>query len=263
MTALSSLPLSHSISRDFMATCIEYAVNVPVIVKERLCKVCCVVQLPSITYSARLRSRSSRSRLNRSSSLSLSSNKKDTMGSPQEGVKRLKYRNEVVRRCFVCGMAKSFEPACKRPRGGRRTMRTVTTTTSSSTLIEGKVGTTCIINQSSRGRSGASTATSRFSFLPPPPSSSSSSMNSSAHPLRRSSAPGDLGDGDFIPLNSSSKSAEEGSARGQEGLGGEKRLNLLELEQLKKKNKKQRTTLEGSSSNASLGTLKNLFGLRK
>ena len=260
MTALSSLPLSHSISRDFMATCIEYAVNVPDIVKERLCKVCCVVQLPSITYSARLRSRSSRSRLNRSSSLSLSSNKKDTMGSPQEGVKRFKYRNEVVRRCFVCGMAKSFEPACKRPLGGRRVMRTVTTTTSSSIPREGRVGTTSMVNQSSRGGSGASTATSRFSFLPPRPSSSSS-MNSSAHPLRRSSAPGDLGDGDFIPLNSSSKSAEEGSARGQEGLGGKKRLNLLELEQLKKKNKK--LTLEGSSSNASLGTLKNLFGLRK
>lgn len=61
------LGVLHRLSRDFMGLVKEHAIELPSAIQERHCRSCCVVLVPALTSSVRLRKRTRRSRANRSS----------------------------------------------------------------------------------------------------------------------------------------------------------------------------------------------------
>jgi len=63
------LDVLHRLSRDFMGLVKEHAIELPSAIQERHCRSCCVVLIPALTSSVRLRKRTHRSRVNRSNHL--------------------------------------------------------------------------------------------------------------------------------------------------------------------------------------------------
>lgn len=58
---------SHRLSKSFMEAARAHKVDLPVQITERLCGHCSVILIPSVTCQVRLRSRSRRSKVNKSS----------------------------------------------------------------------------------------------------------------------------------------------------------------------------------------------------
>lgn len=65
-TVRGHLGVLHRLSRDFMGLVKEHAIELPPAIQERHCRSCCVVLVPALTSSVRLRKRTRRSRVNRS-----------------------------------------------------------------------------------------------------------------------------------------------------------------------------------------------------
>lgn len=62
--ALTSITSSHLLSRSFISLVNKYAIELPSNIRYRICSYCCVLQLPSITCSVKVRRRGRESRRN-------------------------------------------------------------------------------------------------------------------------------------------------------------------------------------------------------
>ena len=60
------LSVLHRLARDFIGLVKENAIELPPLIQEKMCRSCCVVLVPALTSSIRLRKRTRRSRVNRS-----------------------------------------------------------------------------------------------------------------------------------------------------------------------------------------------------
>lgn len=118
LTAVDAPAISQSLSRSFTRVCDEHLVDLPEEVRGRLCCRCGALQLPTLTCSVRVKRRRARSRINRN------------------GIPRLgkgageKFRNEVVRRCLLCGRVSQRAAGHRRGKGNKRPLRDTPSTTS-------------------------------------------------------------------------------------------------------------------------------------
>lgn len=221
-----SIPVSHSLSLQFVTLAGKNDVVLPAAVKERLCSKCSVILLPTFTCTVRVRARSHRSSANRR---------------PKTSVGKVK--NQIVVHCNLC------QNSMARP-GAARTSRQAPPSAPIPVVSIAPAVVTAVSASASVTKKAVKPAPASVAHKAPPqkPSFSFKALQSGGGGSSSSSggSSGGLGNlfGDFVPLGSPGPAA------------GDKRVNLLEMERQRKKQKKK----EGAGAGAmGLGSIQKLF----
>jgi len=243
--------LAHSITLQFIRLASKHKVMLPPQVKERICGGCSMVQLPSVTCSVRVRPRSLHSRANRKQSAVMVSSTSNSGIQPPR-----KLKNEVVSRCLICSHTSRKSGAPRKP---ARAKTGKTANAAASTVTAAAAGANVSGSPAKNAHSGSKISNHGASALRVAPSSTSTGANSKKAGYNflgaalgsTAVAPTATSFGGNTISSSSSSGSGSGSGSGSngilgdfvplgpEGLTGQKRVSLIDLEQQRKKQKKQ------------------------
>lgn len=97
----TNVSISMGLSRNFSELVLQYGVDLPKSIRERLCTSCNVLLIPTLTCHVRLRKRSARSKINKKCGSS--------------GANQPRYKNELVIHCNICKEISYSLPCHPRP----------------------------------------------------------------------------------------------------------------------------------------------------
>ena len=264
------LDVLHRLSRDFMGLVKEHAIELPSAIQERHCRSCCVVLIPALTSSVRLRKRTHRSRVNRSNHLDRIET--ELVGIDETSALCLWYVYHMfLLQCLLSSLQIERCLMCDTVRKAAALHRNKPEPISGSTPRAGKL-TDNEAQKANKGTSVGSAQKRQFSFLHHRGGGGGVSATIPAQRgsidsyARRSSAPGRIGQQDFLSFSTTSigrfgsmlspitksfssrprPSAEEtgnSQARPQSS-----EFNLLELERTNKKKQQQRRRTLGQTT---------------
>lgn len=211
----ASVPVSHNLSLQFAGLASKHDIQLPAVVKERLCVKCSVMLLPPFTCTVRVRPRSQRSGANR-------------QPKPPAG----KVKNQIVYHCSLCQAAMARPGVPRRPTSAASLPRPSIATipiTSAPTPAPAPAPTRTAASKKPQAVAAATPGSNR---LPAHKSFSFRALNglstSAFASTGGSSSSTGGGLGDFVSF---------GSAPSVHA--GDKRVSLVELEKERKKQKKK------------------------